>query len=69
MLGGLDLDAEKLTVEEYLTPWLASVKTSVSTGTFVRYEQATRCHLIPELGMLKLSKLGPAHVEFSRARC
>jgi integrase len=52
-----------LTVEEYLTRWLTdSVRDTVRSTTFERYEQITRTHIVPELGRVKLKALTPAHV-------
>ena len=61
--GGLVYDAGKLTVGEYLERWLAdSVKDTVRTRTYERYEQLVRVHVSPALGRVKLKALTPAHV-------
>ena len=60
---GLVFDAGTLTVEEYLTRWLAdSVRDTVRSTTYERYEQITRKHIIPEVGRVKIKALTPAHV-------
>jgi integrase len=60
---GLVFDAGVLTVETYLKRWLTdSVRDTVRSTTFERYEQITRKHIVPELGRLKLKALTPAHV-------
>ena len=68
MLSGIDLDADKLTLAEYLYQWLTSVQPSVASSTYRRYEQAVRCHLTPHLGSVKLSKVGPGHVELLKGQ-
>jgi integrase len=62
--GGLAFDAENLTLAEYLKRWLAdSVRGSVSRGTFERYEQISRIHILPVIGGVKLKNLTPAHLQ------
>ena len=53
----------RLTVESYLTDWLAEARASVRPGTLRRYEQVVRVQLVPELGRIPLSQLKPADVE------
>lgn len=60
---GLIFDAGKLTVGEYLERWLSdSVKDTVRTRTYERYESLVRVHIVPALGRVKLKALTPAHV-------
>src|ERR671920_1603657 len=48
----------KLTVERYLTSWLAdSVKGTVSRATYDGYKRDVHHHIIPELGRRKLKEL------------
>jgi len=62
--GGLDLDATKTTVGEFLDLWLRdSVKGSVARHTFVDYEGKVRLHLKPAIGHLKLRALTSAHLQ------
>ena len=59
-----DLDAETMTVETYLTHWLADqVKPHTAPKTYESYESTVRLHLNPELGRHTLAKLGPQHVD------
>ena len=61
--SGLVFDAGTLTVGEYLERWLNdSVRDTVKTTTFERYEQISRLHLKPAVGRVKLKALTPAHV-------
>lgn len=61
--AGRLIDAEALTVGEYLKRWLAASKDRTSEGTHIRYAQLAEQYLIPALGPMKLSKLRPVHVE------
>ena len=62
--GGLDLDAKKTTVGEFLDLWLRdSVKGSVARHTYVDYEGKVRLHLKPTIGHLKLQALTSAHLQ------
>lgn len=52
-----------LTVERYLTSWLAdSVKGTVSRATYDGYRRDVHHHIIPELGRRKLKELSPADI-------
>jgi integrase len=58
------LGAEGLKVGEYLERWLKdSVKDLVQQGTFERYEQIVRLHIVPVLGRLKLKALAPTRLQ------
>src|SRR5262252_2995462 len=62
--GGLPLPGVRLKVGQYLEQWLEeTVKPSRKPLTYVRYENVTRRHLIPTLGKVPLSKLGPREVQ------
>src|SRR5262245_46702137 len=60
---GIVVDADRLTVKEFLDRWLSLVKPKVGATTYDRYEQHVRLHLVPCLGRIKLAKLAPLHVE------
>jgi integrase len=61
---GLDFDARKQTVSEYLDRWLAeAVKGNVVHATYAFHERQARLHLKPELGRLKLRDLTKMHVQ------
>ena len=62
--AGRLVDAEDLTVGEYLTRWLQNTaKEGVQATTWERYSQLVTLYLVPILGGVKLSKLRPLHVE------
>ena len=61
--GGLVFDAGSLTVGNHVTRWLEdSARGTVRVSTFERYEQITRLHVVPALGMVKLKSLNPSHL-------
>jgi integrase len=53
---------ERLTVEQFLKSWLPTIKGEVRIATYVQYEVSVRCHLIPKLGRVPISKLTPQDV-------
>jgi integrase len=60
---GLVFDADNMKVNEYLERWIFdSVRDTVRSTTFERYEQMVRLHICPVLGKVKLKDLTPAHV-------
>jgi len=62
--SGLPTPGVRLKTAQYLEQWLEdTVKPSRKPLTYVRYENITRRHLIPSLGKLPLSRLGPADVQ------
>ena len=55
---------ERLTVEQFLTRWLAdSAKPSLRPLTFRSYNSIVTQHLVPELGSMALAKLSPDAVQ------
>src|SRR5215207_8450560 len=52
-----------LTLEGYLTPWLAdSIKGTISRATYDGYERDVRHHIIPALGRRRLKELTPGDI-------
>ena len=65
---GLDVLPSKMTVGSYLLRWIRDyAATNVAASTFVRYESIVRKHLLPELGMVPLEDLRPAHIQAAYA--
>ena len=61
---GLDLDAKKLTVAEYLDLWLEeAVEGSVWYTTFRDHKRNVRLHLKPAIGRIRLKDLTRMHVQ------
>lgn len=60
---GLPLTNERLTVKEFLTTYLATIKPGVRPSTYRSYEQNVRLYLIPALGRRPLAKLTPQEVQ------
>src|SRR5215216_5299751 len=60
---GISPGPANLTVEQYLTSWLAdSVKGTVSRATYDSYKRDVYYHIIPELGRRKLKELTPGDI-------
>lgn len=53
----------RVTTGEYLRGWLVTAGRSVKPSTLQTYEIAVRLQLLPSLAAIRLSQLGPAHVE------
>lgn len=56
-------NAEEMTLDEYLTTWLASKKPVVRGSTYRGYEQDVRLHVRPLIGPKALSAVGPMDVQ------
>ena len=65
---GEHVDPHRMTVREWLTTWLASVREQVAPKTHERYGEIVNHFLIPELGNLHLVKLAPAHIQEAHNR-
>ncbi len=68
ILGDLDRgivpSVERYKLAEWLQFWLADViAPKKEQKTFDRYEEASRLHVVPELGNVEISKLSPRHVQ------
>jgi integrase len=60
---GITALTERQTMGQYLASWVETVKHAVKAGSYVRYEQVVRLHLVPELGNVPLAKLTAQHVK------
>jgi integrase len=62
--AGIETDGGAVTLEEYLTWWLATTaRRSVRHGHWVRYEQLVRLRILPHLARVRLERLTPSLVE------
>jgi integrase len=66
--GGSRLPAGRVTVGTFLTEWLDGARQSVRPSTHSSYAHWLTRHVIPELGRLRLEKLGPQDVQRLMAR-
>jgi integrase len=57
------MDSTNLTVQDFLTQWLATVKNTLTPGAYERYESIIRVHLIPDFGDVLLNKLTPERIQ------
>jgi integrase len=51
-----------ITFGEYAMQWITARESSMPRNTWESYERMLKVHIIPMLGHIKLSKIGPAHV-------
>jgi integrase len=57
-------EEEKMTVKQYLDRWLEDfAKISVRRNTYESYEWSINKHITPNIGMVPLQKLKPAHIQ------
>lgn len=62
-LSGVPIETDRRTVARFFADWLASVKSSVRLRTFEAYQGIVNNHIVPQLGRVKLEKLGPQDVQ------
>jgi integrase len=60
--GGNALEPNKSTVAQFLTRWLAHIKTQVTPKSHERYAGIVNQNLIPALGSVRLNKLRPVQI-------
>jgi len=54
---------QRMTVADWLSTWLASVRPSLSSRSHRRYSEIVEHYLVPALGRVQLVKLTPAHLQ------
>lgn len=60
---GIAVSDERQTVEQYLTQWLASIESSVSSSALHAYKNHVKTHIVPALGKVRLTELRALHIE------
>src|SRR4051794_20398603 len=60
---GEHVDPTRMTVRQWLATWLATVQQEVAPRSHERYASIVNHHLVPALGALQITKLGPAHIQ------
>jgi integrase len=60
---GEHVDPTRVTVRQWLTTWLATVRGEVSSKTHERYSAIVHDRLVPAFGNLPISKLTPADIQ------
>jgi integrase len=61
--SGVNLAAERQTVEQYLTYWHQHhVAVDHAEGTITGYRNAIKLHIIPRIGHIDLTRLNPQHI-------
>ncbi|MBC5805666.1 MAG: tyrosine-type recombinase/integrase [Candidatus Eremiobacter antarcticus] len=61
-------DAQRVTLEEHLTRWLASRRAHLRPTTHRSYADTIRLHIAPSLGRIPLGALTPANIEALQLR-
>ena len=56
------IEPSKLTLGAYLTDWLDQTTANLRPSTAGNYSDVIRCHIIPELGHIRLQVLKPLHL-------
>ena len=60
---GEHVDPSRVTVRQWLTTWLDSIRQEVAPKTAERYGEIVHNFLVPKLGNLQLAKLAPVHLQ------
>src|SRR6516225_5592627 len=60
---GEHVDPSRMTVRQWLTTWLATVREEVAPKSYERYAEIVENFLTPALGNLPLVKLAPSHIQ------
>jgi integrase len=60
---GLPIVGERQTLTQYIVSWLEAAKHQLKASAYRRYRTNLRCHILPALGEIPLSKLTPQQVQ------
>ncbi len=60
---GEHVDPTRMTVRQWLTTWLGTVRQEIAPSSHHRYSIIVHQHLVPALGNLPITKLSPAHIQ------
>ncbi|WP_375330597.1 hypothetical protein [Alicyclobacillus fastidiosus] len=63
MVGDIPYSPTDQTVKDYVSQWLEEKSSSIEFGTYRKYEWLVRCHIIPHIGHIRLSKLMPQQLQ------
>jgi integrase len=61
--NGLYTEPTNITFAEFMQNWLDSARPNLGAKTWERYNELVECHLLPNLGHLRLKKLQPLHIQ------
>lgn len=61
--AGSPVEAQKLTLGEFLDRWLNTIKQSIAPSTHTRYKVSIEHQIKPYIGGVRLSRLEPVHIE------
>ncbi|MHA2064064.1 MAG: tyrosine-type recombinase/integrase [Candidatus Thorarchaeota archaeon] len=60
---GLTYISTKMTLSEYMTSWLSSVKASYRQTTWTHYNHVSLRYILPKIGKIKISDLRTNHIQ------
>jgi integrase len=60
---GEHVEPNRMTVRVWLARWLETIRHELSPKTYERYSEIVNNFLVPALGSLLLTKLGPSHIQ------
>jgi integrase len=60
---GEHVDPTRMTVGQWLTTWLDTIRQEVAPRSHIRYAVIVEQHLVPALGNLPVAKLAPPHIQ------
>ena len=66
---GMPVLSGRQSLAGYLTQWLEAVKPTLRPESYRRYGDMVRIHIVPEIGMISLTKLTPMQVQAAYTRC
>ncbi|NOH14467.1 MAG: site-specific integrase [Chloroflexi bacterium] len=61
--AGIQLDAAKIKLEDFLNDWLISAQASLRPKSWYQYKFIVRSYIIPDLGKIRLVDLRPHHIQ------
>lgn len=61
--NGLTFDGAQITLSDFLTEWLVSIKASLKPHTWYQYDMTVRKHIVPFIGKTTLKDLRPEHIQ------
>ena len=61
--NGIDLDAARMTVSEWLDIWMRDYRGGIKDSTKASYAQDIRLHIVPYIGKIQLARLKAADVQ------
>ena len=61
---GLSFDGSQTSLNEFMSKWLVSIKSSIRPNTHKQYQQITNQHILPSLGKYRLREIKPDQIQY-----